>query len=323
MPPRSRSFHRGTHSRFRKCHLLPAPAAVTGCREMAGGCGERVHECKGHSLTCCCCLFPSPGPDNPRSPLHPAKEQWRHLGSDGRCRRCHQCPRCLLHDPPSRCRGNSTGGPVSAVPQHQTLPTPPLQPGSPTLGRSVGSAPILLGSTQDEAPLLQGKTLLCPLMNMDEGAENPPAGFLPTFMTQMNAGRAALTLSPCCPFRRIADSYVAVKEKTSNCRNILQQRYEGLKADSIGGMALPGQPFHCSYTALSSGVALCFVSSKNNHAILHHSCPLTQEVMVEHRAQTPLGIIKSWNGPGWLRFLRSPSPTISMTYKVPSPNHIP
>uniref|UniRef100_A0A8C3LL03 Periplakin n=1 Tax=Chrysolophus pictus TaxID=9089 RepID=A0A8C3LL03_CHRPC len=36
---------------------------------------------------------------------------------------------------------------------------------------------------------------------------------------------------------QIADSYVAVKEKTSNCKNILQQRYEGLKADSIGDAA--------------------------------------------------------------------------------------
>uniref|UniRef100_A0A8V0ZE97 Periplakin n=1 Tax=Gallus gallus TaxID=9031 RepID=A0A8V0ZE97_CHICK len=36
---------------------------------------------------------------------------------------------------------------------------------------------------------------------------------------------------------QIADSYVAVKEKTSNCKNVLQQRYEGLKADSIGDAA--------------------------------------------------------------------------------------
>ncbi|NXI49037.1 PEPL protein, partial [Chloroceryle aenea] len=39
------------------------------------------------------------------------------------------------------------------------------------------------------------------------------------------------------PFHRIADQYVAVKEKTANCKNILQQRYEGLKADSIGDAA--------------------------------------------------------------------------------------
>uniref|UniRef100_A0A8C9EZU1 Periplakin n=1 Tax=Pavo cristatus TaxID=9049 RepID=A0A8C9EZU1_PAVCR len=36
---------------------------------------------------------------------------------------------------------------------------------------------------------------------------------------------------------QLADSYVAVKEKISNCKNILQQRYEGLKADSIGDAA--------------------------------------------------------------------------------------
>lgn len=85
----------------------------------------------------------------------------------------------------------------------------------------------------------------------------PPAGLLPTVTAQMSAGGAALTLSPCCPFCRIADSYVAVKEKTSNCKNVLQQRYEGLKADSIGGTVLPGQPFalHCN-GALSSGVSL-------------------------------------------------------------------
>uniref|UniRef100_A0A8C2U0D1 Periplakin n=1 Tax=Coturnix japonica TaxID=93934 RepID=A0A8C2U0D1_COTJA len=35
----------------------------------------------------------------------------------------------------------------------------------------------------------------------------------------------------------LADHYVAVKEKTSNCKNVLQQRYEGLKADSIGDAA--------------------------------------------------------------------------------------
>lgn len=39
---------------------------------------------------------------------------------------------------------------------------------------------------------------------------------------------------------RTADHYVTVKEKTTNCKNILQQRYEGLKADSIGGAALQG-----------------------------------------------------------------------------------
>ncbi|NXC30738.1 PEPL protein, partial [Campylorhamphus procurvoides] len=37
--------------------------------------------------------------------------------------------------------------------------------------------------------------------------------------------------------QRIAQHYVAVKEKTNNCKNILQQRYEGLKADSIGDAA--------------------------------------------------------------------------------------
>uniref|UniRef100_A0A8C9NGN8 Periplakin n=1 Tax=Serinus canaria TaxID=9135 RepID=A0A8C9NGN8_SERCA len=31
--------------------------------------------------------------------------------------------------------------------------------------------------------------------------------------------------------------YVAVREKTNNCKNVLQQRYEGLKADSIGDAA--------------------------------------------------------------------------------------
>ncbi|XP_009993749.1 PREDICTED: periplakin [Chaetura pelagica] len=36
---------------------------------------------------------------------------------------------------------------------------------------------------------------------------------------------------------QIADRYVGVKEKTGNCKNILQQRYEGLKADSIGDAA--------------------------------------------------------------------------------------
>ncbi|KAM6078371.1 periplakin [Theristicus caerulescens] len=36
---------------------------------------------------------------------------------------------------------------------------------------------------------------------------------------------------------RIADHYVTVKEKTANCKNVLQQRYEGLKADSIGDAA--------------------------------------------------------------------------------------
>uniref|UniRef100_A0A8B9VLP5 Periplakin n=1 Tax=Anas zonorhyncha TaxID=75864 RepID=A0A8B9VLP5_9AVES len=36
---------------------------------------------------------------------------------------------------------------------------------------------------------------------------------------------------------QIADSFVSVKEKTANCKNILQQRYEGLKADSIGDAA--------------------------------------------------------------------------------------
>ncbi|XP_039587807.1 periplakin [Passer montanus] len=36
---------------------------------------------------------------------------------------------------------------------------------------------------------------------------------------------------------QIAKHYVAVKEKTNNCKNVLQQRYEGLKADSIGDAA--------------------------------------------------------------------------------------
>ncbi|KFP09530.1 Periplakin, partial [Egretta garzetta] len=36
---------------------------------------------------------------------------------------------------------------------------------------------------------------------------------------------------------QIADHYVAVKEKTANCKNTIQQRYEGLKADSIGDAA--------------------------------------------------------------------------------------
>ncbi|NXV38981.1 PEPL protein, partial [Rissa tridactyla] len=36
---------------------------------------------------------------------------------------------------------------------------------------------------------------------------------------------------------QITDHYVTVKEKTANCKNILQQRYEGLKADSIGDAA--------------------------------------------------------------------------------------
>ncbi|XP_030340401.1 periplakin isoform X2 [Strigops habroptila] len=36
---------------------------------------------------------------------------------------------------------------------------------------------------------------------------------------------------------QIANHYVSVKEKTANCKNILQQRYEGLKADSIGDAA--------------------------------------------------------------------------------------
>ncbi|XP_064376530.1 periplakin isoform X1 [Dromaius novaehollandiae] len=35
----------------------------------------------------------------------------------------------------------------------------------------------------------------------------------------------------------IANQYMNVKEKTTNCKNILQQRYEGLKADSIGDAA--------------------------------------------------------------------------------------
>ncbi|NXT26700.1 PEPL protein, partial [Syrrhaptes paradoxus] len=36
---------------------------------------------------------------------------------------------------------------------------------------------------------------------------------------------------------RIASHYTNVKEKTANCKNTLQQRYEGLKADSIGDAA--------------------------------------------------------------------------------------
>ncbi|KAK2533489.1 Ppl [Columba guinea] len=36
---------------------------------------------------------------------------------------------------------------------------------------------------------------------------------------------------------QIANYYVNVKEKTANCKNTLQQRYEGLKADSIGDAA--------------------------------------------------------------------------------------
>ncbi|NXX57512.1 PEPL protein, partial [Scopus umbretta] len=36
---------------------------------------------------------------------------------------------------------------------------------------------------------------------------------------------------------QIADHYMTVKEKTANCKNTLQQRYEGLKADSIGDAA--------------------------------------------------------------------------------------
>uniref|UniRef100_A0A8C5NTV5 Periplakin n=1 Tax=Junco hyemalis TaxID=40217 RepID=A0A8C5NTV5_JUNHY len=36
---------------------------------------------------------------------------------------------------------------------------------------------------------------------------------------------------------QIAKQYVSVREKTNNCKNVLQQRYEGLKADSIGDAA--------------------------------------------------------------------------------------
>ena len=38
-----------------------------------------------------------------------------------------------------------------------------------------------------------------------------------------------------------------MKEKTANCKNVLQQRYEGLKADSIGGAAPEGQLGPCPF----------------------------------------------------------------------------
>lgn len=56
---------------------------------------------RGHFLTCCCDRSCSPGPDKPRSPLHPAEEQRRCLGSGRRLRRQDQRPRSLLHDPPA------------------------------------------------------------------------------------------------------------------------------------------------------------------------------------------------------------------------------
>lgn len=37
---------------------------------------------------------------------------------------------------------------------------------------------------------------------------------------------------------------MTVKEKTNNCKNVLQQRYEGLKADSIGGVGREGSLGH-------------------------------------------------------------------------------
>lgn len=60
---------------------------------------------------------------------------------------------------------------------------------------------------------------------------------------------------------------MSVKEKTANCKNILQQRYEGLKADSIGGGALPGQPL--AYLSLGTRRGgLCLVPSTTNPAML-------------------------------------------------------
>lgn len=60
---------------------------------------------------------------------------------------------------------------------------------------------------------------------------------------------------------------MSVKEKTANCKNILQQRYEGLKADSIGGVALPGQPLARPSPGAKRGW-LCLVPSTNSPAML-------------------------------------------------------
>ncbi|NXQ67055.1 PEPL protein, partial [Quiscalus mexicanus] len=60
----------------------------------------------------------------------------------------------------------------------------------------------------------------------------PPEGFLPLPACPKIPPRLPLLWGPL-----IAKQYVNVKEKTNNCKNVLQQRYEGLKADSIGDAA--------------------------------------------------------------------------------------
>lgn len=66
-----------------------------------------------------------PGPDQPRSPLHPAEEQRRPLGSGRQRRRHHQRPRGLLHDPPARPRSDSPGRAVRAPSLGQDRPAAP------------------------------------------------------------------------------------------------------------------------------------------------------------------------------------------------------
>lgn len=115
-----------------------------------------------------------PGPDQPRSPLHPGEEQRRCLGSGRQLRRQDQRPGGLLHDPPARRRSHSTGRPVRA-PQPAVPPLPlPQQPlpfaspgHAPPSGSADGGVP---------APMPTAKSCLLGASGfLQEGFLHPPA----------------------------------------------------------------------------------------------------------------------------------------------------